>query len=158
MRRDLAYYRVALDYLRRYAPDGKTLIDAGAGWQWGCRYLERLRGWSCTLVELPSKQTRAVPPTWRLILQDLHDWTPDRQFDAALSLQCFEHLRDPASVAQKLFSCARVVIISVPYKWAKGAERTHVHDPVDERKLQSWTGRVPTESTVVNRRLVAAYA
>lgn len=140
-----------------YCPGGGTLVDAGAGWQWGCRYLERLRGWKCTMVELPGDKVRAAPPNWRLILQDLHDWEPDQRFDAAISLQTLEHLRDPHSVAQKLLKCAPVVVISVPYKWPKGIEPTHLHDPVDREKLRSWVGKVPLESKVVDNRLVAVY-
>ena len=73
--------------------------------------------------------------------------------------QMLEHVADPATFAQKLFSLADVVVISVPYKWPKGMTKGHTHDPVDEVILREWTGREPVESRIVDRpeRLVVVY-
>ena len=34
-----------------------------------------------------------------------------------------------------------MVVVSVPYRWPKGATRHHVNDPVDLRRLERWFGR-----------------
>jgi len=96
-----------------------------------------------------------------MITADFYEWEPDRKYDVALCLQVLEHLDKPKEFAQKLFQVAPIVIISVPYKWAKGACKYHVQDPINEEKILSWTGRQPDEKHIVTdrkkRRIICLY-
>ena len=83
--------------------------------------------------------------------------------DVATCLQVIEHLHETLSFAAALFDAAReLVIISVPYKWPRGACAYHVHDPIDESKLARLVGREPTRFEIVREpdgwhRLIAMY-
>ena len=88
----------------------------------------------------------------------------DIKYDIVTCLQVLEHIDDDnvEAFAKKLFELGgKCVIISVPYKWRKGASKHHLQDPVDEKKLFSWTSIVPDNQYIVtdnNRnRLIAAY-
>lgn len=85
--------------------------------------------------------------------------------DVALCLQVIEHLQSPQipSFIEALFSCAKSIIISVPYRW-RGPTPTHPQDPIDERKLESLIQRTPNHSHIVTelnggpQRLVCVYS
>ena len=154
-RQDLAYYKTVLQYARKYCPNGKTLLDIGGGVGLGCRYLERFDGWGRTSVELPTRGCSL--PGVRTIYAGFSHWPIDRRYDLVLCLQCLEHVDDAASFAKKLFHCGPVVVISVPYRWPAPACSEHIHDPVDEQKLNSWTGIDPIATTIIDSRLVAVY-
>jgi len=85
---------------------------------------------------------------------------PQRTFDVMTCLQTLEHIEDPTASVQPIFDTARLaVILSVPYKWPAGYD-AHIHDPVDARKLRSWTKRNPDATKITSskaRRLVALY-
>jgi hypothetical protein len=102
-----------------------------------------------------------VQPGIHTITADFYKWKPDREYDIALCLQVLEHLDRPKEFVEKLFQVARFVIISVPYKWAKGDCKYHVQDPIDEHKIFSWTGREPDEKHIVTdvgkRRIICLY-
>lgn len=94
------------------------------------------------------------------IRANFFEWTPTERFDLVLCLQVLEHVPDAKTFAGRLFAAGRTVIISVPYRWPRGKCKGHVHDPVDEEKLRSWTGRDPTFQVVVkdkSERLIAVY-
>lgn len=157
----LHYHRYATSYVRKYCPTPGTLLDVGGGTQYGAQYLRNLPDWDRTSVELPSTQLGFCEGV-RVIKGDFLDWQPDRTYDVVTCLQVLEHVADPPAFAAKLFACARnLVVISVPFKWRKGAEKSHIHDPIDRDKLAQWVGRERTESKVVDlppfRRLVSAY-
>jgi len=159
-RRAHRYYQQALAYLRRYCAAG-AVLDVGGGVSMGCRYLAELPGYERTCIELPGKGGATLEDV-RLILQDFTSWEPDRPYDAVLCLQVLEHVDDPTTFARKLFDCAPVGIISVPYLWPAGSCQYHRHDQIGLDKLRQWTGREPRESKVVKEddgstRLVAVY-
>jgi len=84
-----------------------------------------------------------------------------RPVSVVTCLQVLEHVDDPRAFAEALFAVAGdCVIISVPYKWPLGTCRQHLHDPIDEAKLNRMTGRTPRESARSNgklARMVAIY-
>ena len=100
-------------------------------------------------------------PGIHMITADFYKWKPDREYDIALCLQVLEHLDRPKEFVQKLFQVAPTVIISVPYKWAKGDCKYHVQDPINEHKIFSWTGREPDEKHIITdggkRRIICLY-
>lgn len=97
----------------------------------------------------------------RNIQDNFFTWTPDKHYDIVLCLQVLEHLEDPTTFAQKLFTVARkTVIISVPYRWQKGTCKWHIQDPVTLEKFHKWTGRPPSQQFIVTDclpRLICVY-
>ncbi|HHP7229646.1 MAG TPA: hypothetical protein ACFCUY_02155 [Xenococcaceae cyanobacterium] len=81
-------------------------------------------------------------------------YQPERSYDLAICLQVLEHLKDDTvgEFSEKLFTLAPRVIISVPYKWKKGACKYHFQDPVDLPKLKSWTQREPDATYIVKEK------
>jgi hypothetical protein len=158
-RKDMRYYREAANYVRRFVPVGQPILDVGGGVLLGCRFLESLPEYDRTSIELPRKSTHTIEGV-RVLEEDFMQWKADQEYSAVLCLQVLEHVERPKEFALKLFSCAPVVILSVPYRWSAGFCECHKHDPVDEKKLKGWTGIDPTSSVIVSddkKRMVSAY-
>ena len=158
-RHGLAYYRVAVDFVRRYAPDARRLLDVGGGVSRGCQYLQWLPQLQRTSVELPDSGSQQLHPV-RVVKADFLDWDVDGPYDVVMCLQVLEHVPQVEAFTVKLFDCAPTVVISVPYRWPAGRTACHVHDPVDEAKLHGWTKRQPLESRIIGQstqRLVCVY-
>lgn len=155
-RRRLKYYQEVIRLARKYVPDGRTMIDVGAG---ETGVAERLAGFQRRVVLdiHPIRPRRGVD----IVTTDFMQYEPDARFDLVLCLQVLEHLEDPGPFARRLFDIGRTVIISVPYRWPEGFWPWHLHDPVDEAKLEDWTRRQPTETCVVTdeqQRMIAVYS
>jgi len=95
------------------------------------------------------------------ITADFYKWVPDKKYDVVLCLQVLEHLEKPTEFAQKLFDTGNKVIISLPYKWAKGFCVHHIQDPVDEKLIKQWTNRNPLETYIIEdngvKRIICVY-
>ncbi len=155
-RQHMRYYTQALDFARRYAPAGGSVIDVGGR---DCEYITWFDWFARKVViDLRSPSPR---PGVEVVTGDFLAWQPTERFDLALCLQVLEHLSDPAPFGRKLLAVGRVVIVSVPYRWPKGLCRYHVQDPVDEARLALWMGQPAAAQSVVrdgNRdRLVAVF-
>jgi hypothetical protein len=156
MRRHLKYYGEVVRLAREYVPEGHALIDVGAG---ETAVVQMIEGFQrrVMLDTHPISRKRGV----EIIMMDFMQYEPDTPFDLVLCLQVLEHIEDPAPFARKLFDIGRTVIISVPYRWPEDAWAWHLHDPVDEAKLERWTGRQPTEICIVadeRERMIAVYS
>jgi hypothetical protein len=155
-RRGFRYYQEAVRLAREHVPGGGAVIDVGAH---ETEVLERL-DWFERRVAL---DVNPVPRRARVetVIADFTWFEPRGRFDLALCLQVLEHLEHPGPFARKLLRTGRTAIISVPYRWPGWMTDEHVHDPVDESKLEAWTGREPTEVALVNdlgmERLLAVY-
>ena len=158
-RDDFRYLATAVMFVREFS-GGPRILEVGGGVQRGCKYLERLPDFERTVIESDEDQGIRLPGV-RWFSGQFENWAVDGRYDVVLCLQVLEHVPDPAAFTSKLFSCAPVVVLSVPYLWPAGKCRDHVHDPIDEEKLAAWVGRVPDHSSIVRdrncRRLVVAY-
>ncbi len=74
---------------------------------------------------------------------DFMDFKSDTKFDVVTAFQVIEHVINAKEFTQKIFNSGNIIIISLPYKWASYTTSQHVHDPIDEEKLYSWTGKKP---------------
>jgi SAM-dependent methyltransferase len=155
-RRDYNYYQEAIRLARVYASSGRQVIDVGANETEVLRQLD----WFERRVALDA---RYILPQAGIetIVMDFMNYQPESDFDLVLCLQVLEHLREPATFAKKLLETGRTVIISVPYRWPKGEHKEHLQDPVDEAKLELWTQRKPTTTSIIadqkKERLIAVY-
>lgn len=155
-RRDLRYYGEVVLLARAHVPAGRSVLDVGAN---ETEVLERLewfeRRVALDVNEIPS---RAGVET---VAADFNEFEPAERFDLVLCLQVLEHLDRPGPFARKVLAAGRTTIISVPHEWPGWVTDEHVHDPVDESKLRAWTGRDPTETSIIEdlgmERLIAAY-
>jgi len=157
-RRELVYYQIARALVAGFGKNAKSIIDVGSS---GCPYLEWFPNFSVrTSLDL---RRPFVAPGIQSLTTNFLKWKPDRHYDVAMSLQVLEHVPDAHSFAQKLLSVADTVVVSVPYKWPEGRCKFHVHDPVDEEKMNRWFEREPhfeyvcTEPKGGVQRLIQVY-
>ena len=155
-RKNLQYYRRAVDFARKHAPDANSLLDVGGGISLGCRYLD-WAGWIPERLSVEREDGDHTLDGVQVEFANFATWQPPHPFDVVLCLQVLEHQDDPTSFAQKLLKTGRVVIASVPYRWPAGTCSDHQHDPVDEKKLREWFGCEPLESLTEETRLIAVY-
>lgn len=159
-RSDLLYYRYVDAVMRAAAAEARSMIDVGTN---GCPYLE----WFDWIPERVSFDLESPyrSDTVQGIEGNLFEHRFERRFDVCTCLQVLEHVPDAAAFARRLQEIARLVIVSVPLKWPKGAVKSHVHDPVTAEKLEGWMGRPANYAIVVRepfigrkaRRLIALY-
>ena len=159
-RSDMLYHRYVDYIVRTVATDARSLIDVGTG---GCPYLE----WFDWIPERVSFDLRSPyrSQAVRGVVGELLSHDFDRRYDVCTCLQVLEHVADAAPFARRLREIARLVIVSVPYRWDVDAQAAHVHDPVTEEKLEGWMGRPANYSIVVRepfrthsaRRLIALF-
>jgi hypothetical protein len=142
------YYEYVRTLVRAFAADSDSLIDVGSG---NAEYIEDFY-WIGTRHALDRKKIYSSESVIG-INADFLEFTPDRAYDFALCLQVLEHVKRAKPFAEKLFSVADKVMISVPYRWPPDFEASHLHDPVDLAKLRDWTGRDPSYSIVVTEPL-----
>ena len=160
-RKDLLYYHVVKVLVNGLGEEIESILDVGSA---GCPYLD----W---FPRIPIKVSldREIPysgPGIMPVRSDFLDWQANQIFDIVTCLQVMEHVARVDVFAQKLLSVGKIVIVSVPYKWPPdpaGAHGSHVHDPVDEKKMSLWFGREPNfqyvcrEPTGHSRRLIHVY-
>ncbi len=154
-RAHLKYYE-ALRYLLAGLTKGtKNIIDVGSN---GVDMLSHLN------VPLKYSLDLRNPCTAEGIVPIKEDWLKynvEEKFDVVCCFQVLEHVADATDFAQKLLSSAKILIVSVPYYWAAGSCKYHVHDPVSEEKLYSWFKRHYDFSMIVHdnerQRLILIY-
>jgi hypothetical protein len=85
----------------------------------------------------------------RAIKADFITWKPDKTYDLVTCSQVLEHISDAAPFARKLLEIGRQVLVSVPHNWPAGSVPGHIHDPVDQLKVDAWFGRKPDYAMTV---------
>lgn len=143
-RRELVYYHTLANFVRLLGHDAKSLIDVGSA---GCAYLAWF-DWIPDRTSLDLSYPSTVPGVKR-IKHDFLTWQPEQSYDLVTCSQVLEHVPDAPAFAKKLLKIGRRVLVSVPYKWPAGSVKGHIHDPVDEAKLESWFERKPSYSLTV---------
>ena len=160
-RQHLIYYAYVKMIVRGIAADARSMIDVGSADTSCLEDFEWVEHRDALDIRRPYSSSSV-----RGITSDFLKFQPERRYDLALCLQVLEHIPNARAFAQKLFDVASAVLISVPFEWPEGATTSHIHDPVDMEKLQSWSGRAPSYSTIVaepltrggkGRRLIAYY-
>lgn len=148
-RQGLVYYRYVDLIVRGVAPRTKSIIDVGSSNTSIVEWFD----WVPVRHAL-DKRNPYSSENVGAIKQDFLQFNPASKYDLAICLQVLEHIPDAGTFARKLFDIARSVLISVPYQWPAGDCKYHVHDPVDEDKLEYWTRRKPDYDIVVKEPLI----
>jgi len=156
-RQNLVYMHHVAAIVRFVARDAESIVDIGTA---GYPYLEWF-DWIPRKVSIDLKRPYRSAHV-EGIKSDFLALSVTEKFDCALCLQTMEHVPEAERFAKKLTEIASRVIVSVPYLWAAGTVKGHVHDPVDEEKVERWFGRKPDLqliSTEMNRtrRLIAYF-
>ncbi len=155
-RKNCAYYEIVRGLLNSLGPK-QSILDVGC-WD------SPVATWGdfCSRYTIDSRQRPSIADVTKVV----GTWPEAAGFfrrpvSVVTCLQVLEHVDEPREFAEALFALAgECVIISVPYKWPSGTCSQHVHDPIDEEKLNLMTGRKPRESVLTNQkpaRLVVIY-
>lgn len=141
---------------KKYSLNGTAVLDVGSR---DCEYITLLDSFAIKhAIDL-----KRTPEAEGIIgiKMDFMQFVPDRVYDLVLCLQVLEHVSEPRPFCAKLMEIGKCVVISVPYKWREGTCATHLHDPIDEAKLLSWTEKPWKEMRVISdghlKRMVTAY-
>lgn len=141
-RQNILYYQVVKIIVDHIGKNAMSILDVGSA---GCPYLDWFKHIpKRTSIDLntPYKSAGITSYTGDFML-----WEPDQHYDLVLCLQVLEHVPDAEKFAQKLLTAGTTVVVSVPYKWPFGHKKSHVHDPVDEIKLQNGLDAIPISNT-----------
>jgi hypothetical protein len=157
-RRDLAYYREVLRLARLHAPSASSVIDVGS---MNSPFVQQF-DWIPEKVSLDLERRGRLRGV-RSVRADFMRYEVGRFYDLVLCLQVLEHQPEPRLFAQRLLQCGRTVIVSVPHRWPRGLEPTHLHDPIDEDVLRGWLGSPWLDRALVTEhdgieRLIAVVA
>jgi hypothetical protein len=84
------------------------------------------------------------------------------KYDLATCFQVLEHVPNVHAFSEKLLLVSKTLIVSVPYKWEKERNKSHIHDPVDESKMFEWFKTEPDFSYLATelsgvKRLIQVY-
>lgn len=157
-RKDTLYYQVVRVLVARLSKRASSMLDVGSA---GCPYLD----WYTDVKHRTSIDIKRPyeAPGIKSVRDDFLKWKIRKRYDVVTCLQVVEHVQDPTSFATKLLAAGRIVVVSVPYKWPEGQTASHLHDPVDETKMNLWFGRPPnfsyicTEVVAPVQRLIQVY-
>jgi hypothetical protein len=157
-RKDDIYLLVARKMCEKFCQKPRKVIDIGSN---ETPILEWFRSSAVELVSLDLNapyQGNGITS----IKEDFLSYPIHQTYDLAICFQVLEHVPDVAVFAKKLLTLAPIVVISVPYRWTRGACDEHIHDPVDEEKLLKWFGKKPLFQYVATefsgiKRLIGVY-
>ena len=155
-RRQMIYYQALYQFVCVVGRNAESLIDVGSASAQYVDWFHWIPSRHILDFRIPRKPEGII-----CIESDFLTFEPPQKFDVVLCLQVLEHVPDPGTFCSKLKSIARQLLISVPYKWL-GNTPGHIHDPVDEKKLEGWMGIKPNNSQIVTEpfresRLIAYY-
>jgi hypothetical protein len=157
-RRDAVYLQTVRDICDTIAGHAQTVLDVGSN---GTPILEWRRPAARRLVSVDLREPYVAQGV-ESVTHDFLTYPIAEPFDLVTCLQVLEHVPGAAAFAQKLLAAGKIVVVSVPYRWPKGACSYHIHDPVDEHTMRSWFGRPPTSQYIAREptgvcRLVQVY-
>lgn len=152
------YLYTVRELVKGLAVNANSMIDVGSA---GCPYLD----WYDWIPDRTSIDLRRPYKSNNIksITGDFLTWNHEKVYDVCTCLQVLEHVPLVEEFAQKLLDICNILIVSVPYKWRFGSNISHVHDPVDEKKMLLWFNKSPNFSIVIkevksdSRRLICIY-
>lgn len=150
-RKDLLYYKLVKNWLNKLG-EKESILDVGCGGcpvaAWG-KFNKRV---ALNLEPFPKiKNVVCVTDDWMNY--------PAEKFSVITCLQVIEHFQKDyiLKFVNKIFENCQTAIISVPYKWEKGLEPSHIQDPIDICKFVNLVGKDPIKLELAYNRLVGMF-
>lgn len=137
LRKELLYYKVIRQILYILSKNSKSIIDVGSN---GVDLISDLPLSRKVSICLSNPVSLSGVEGIKI---NFFDYKSSELFDIVACFQVIEHIEDAYTFTQKLFETGKIVLISLPYKWPNGLCKYHCQDPVDEKKIYSWTKRKP---------------
>lgn len=136
-RKDYLYYKIIREILSIIQQGNNSIIDVGSN---GVDLLSPLRLKDKVSVDLVEPVVADDIKSYKI---DFFDYKPDQYFDIVTCFQVIEHVQEAQSFTKKLQETGKILLISLPFKWNNGTCQYHCQDPVDEKKIFSWTNKKP---------------
>ncbi len=108
-------FKQAIFDLYQHIPDGSSVLDCGCGWGAPARMLMNDKNCKITGVTISDKQAEYITD-FPVINTDLQKYTPDTNYDVALFVESFCHLRDPFTVLKNIKNNVNKIVIR-DYIW-----------------------------------------
>jgi hypothetical protein len=156
-RKHFKYYKFVEKWIKKISP-GDSIIDVGSA---DTQIV--LAGNFKKRIVIDKSGLYKELPNVEYFYGDFLKWKPTLVADLVLCLQVLEHQGDDEVIdfTKKLFKIGKNIIISIPYKWEKGRLKSHKQDPINMKKLETWTGRKPDKYKFIkekgSKRLIALY-
>lgn len=148
-RKGAAYYYYVAAFVSAFGRNARSIIDVGSNRTSVIEWFDWIPERYTVDIDQPYYSNSVIG-----IKSDFLTYVPEKKFDLAICSQVLEHIPDATRFARRLFEVADNVIITVPYKWPHGHTKSHIHDPVDEAKLKSWTDREPQHWLIAYEPLI----
>ena len=136
-RKEYKYYKIVKIIIKILSGKNKTILDIGS------REID-------LMSEFPFKRCVSVAISGPISNEkvdgfemDFFDYNIEEKFDIITCLQVVEHVENAKKFIEKILNSSRIAIISVPYKWDKGLDKSHIHDPIEENKMFAWSNSKP---------------
>lgn len=142
-RKDYKYYKAVRQCIEDYP--GHSILDVGSYDTPVCTWGEFTRRIAIDLNKLPNikgVESRRM---------DYLKIKLSNKVDVITCLQVLEHLsdQDVRQCAKKLLKEGKIIIVTVPYKWAAGREEGHIQDPIDMMKVLDWFKVDPIKTELI---------
>jgi hypothetical protein len=157
-RKDSIYLFAAKQICARYSKKARSYIDVGSN---GTPIIEWHRNQADKMVSLDVRKPYYADGVESIKINFL-EYYPPIKYDIATCFQVLEHVPNAHAFAENLLLISKTLIVSVPYKWEKERNMSHIHDPVDELKMLEWFKRDPDFSYLATeisgvKRLIQVY-
>ena len=103
----------AIKHLYQFIDEGSIILDCGCGWGGTGKVLKRDMSCDVTGVTISKVQSDYISDNnlFPVVLSDLHDYVPNRNYDVCLFVESFCHLKNPKKVLNNLVEYTKKFII-----------------------------------------------
>ena len=103
----------AIKHLYQFIDEKSTILDCGCGWGGTGKVLKRDMNCDVTGVTISQVQSDYISDNnlFPVVLSDLHDYVPSRNYDVCLFVESFCHLKNPKKVLNNLVEYTKKFII-----------------------------------------------
>ena len=139
LRKNYRYYKYVRSILGMVSLNANSILDVGSN---GVDVISWLPCKAKVSVDLENPLKHDGVES---IKADFITYKFKNRYDIVTCFQVLEHVSNEKIVifAKKLLELGRVVVVSVPHMWPKGACEGHLQDPVDYNKIVGWFGQAP---------------